>query len=288
MLDITPSPDRAAPAREAAPRGLQRARGHVRLGFRLVEGRSAISTLYQAGSIKPRLPKVPAGQSPEAVLINTAGGIAGGDHFRTEVIVGAGATATVTSQACERIYRSCDEASRVETTVRLEAGARLEWLPQETILFDGGRLSRRLTVEMADDAQLLAMEAVVFGRTARGEVVRDGSWRDTWRIHRGGRLVFADSMLVTGSIADALSRAGVLGGGCAAASLVQVAPGAGERLDAVRGALETGPAEGGASARNGLLVARLAAADGAALRASLTRVLGVLRDGRALPRVWMC
>jgi urease accessory protein len=284
MFDgISPSDAAAAPS----PR-LQRASGCIRLGFRRVDGVSALSTLFQQGSAKARFPKVPAGLPPEAVIINTAGGLTGGDHFTIDVAVAAGAAATATTQACEKVYRSSGGAAMVETTVRLDPGARLDWLPQETILFDRGQLVRQVSVDMAADATLLAAESVIFGRTARGESVRQGLWRDRWRIRRNGRLLFADCTTLEGALVDVLRRPAVLAGGCAMATIVYVAPDAAQALAALRTCLEASPAEAGASTRDGLLVARIAAADGAALRATLIAAFAALRGDRPMPRVWLC
>jgi urease accessory protein len=284
MFDgISPSDAAAAPSAR-----LQRASGCIRLGFRRADGGNALSTLFQQGSAKVRFPKVPAGLPPEAVIINTAGGLTGGDRFTIDVAVATEAAATVTTQACEKVYRSPGGNAAIETTLRLEAGARLDWLPQETILFDQGRLARQLCVDMAADATLLAAESVIFGRTARGESVREGFWRDRWRIRRDGRLVFADCTTLEGALADVLRRPAVLAGRCAMATILYVAPDAASTLAALRARLKASPAEAGASTRDGLLVARIAAADGAALRTTLISAFAALRGDRPMPRVWLC
>jgi urease accessory protein len=281
------SPSDATAAAAPSPK-LQRASGSIRLGFRRAAGGSALATLYQQGSAKARFPRVPAGLPPEAVIINTAGGLTGGDHFTIDVAVAAGAAATATTQACEKVYRSPGGNAVIATTLRLEAGTRLDWLPQETILFDQGRLARQLSVDMAADATLLAAESVIFGRTARGESVSQGFWRDRWRIRRDGRLLFADCTTLEGAFADVLRRPAVLAGRCAMATIVYVAPDAASALAALRARLEASPAEAGASTRDGLLVARIVAADGAALRTTLIAALAALRGDRPMPRVWLC
>src|SRR5262249_19090300 len=165
---------------------LQRSHGRLRLELRSLAGRSVLSTLFQQGAAKARFPRVAAGSLPEGVLINTAGGVAGGGFFSLGLGGLSGGGATATTQACERVYRSLGEPAAIDVALRVEAGGRLEWLPQETILFDRGRLARRIAIDVAPDATLLAVEAVVFGRTARGETVRDGLWRGCWRVRRGG------------------------------------------------------------------------------------------------------
>ena len=259
---------------------LPRAEGAARVAV-AGEGTGArLARLHQRGSAKCLLPR--GSDGPETVFLNTAGGITGGDRFEYEAEAGPGAWLTCTTQAAERVYRARPgSVGRLSARLRLGAGARLDWLPQETILFDGGALERSLDVEMAEDAALLVFEGVVLGRQAMGETVRAGHFIDRWRIRRGGRLVFADTLRLSGPIAGIAARPGLWGANRAAASLLWVAPDAEERLPAVRAAL---PVEGGASAWDGLLAVRLLAADGFALRRAALRLVAAFRA--APPRVW--
>ncbi|MFN3461260.1 MAG: urease accessory protein UreD [Oceanibaculum sp.] len=266
---------------------LQRLRGRVELSAKLVAGRTRLDRLYQEGSAKARLPKTP-GTALEAILINTGGGMTGGDRLHVGVTAGAGAHLVATSQAAEKIYRSPRGEALMETRLEVGAGGRLDWLPQETILFEGGRFGRRLEADVAADGALLIVESTIFGRTARGEEVTEGHFADRWRVCRAGRLVFADTTRLDGDIAGLLDRPAVAGGGRAVAALLHVAGDAEERLDAVRAVLARHPAvEGGASAWNGLLHARLVSRTGIALRAALIDLLQILR-GQPMPRAWMC
>lgn len=240
---------------------------------------TVLDRLYQSGSGKVRVPR---GDGFEAVLLNTAGGVTGGDLFTNTVEAAPGTAMTITTQTAERIYRSTGEDAQIVNTLTLGAGARIDWLPQETILFDGGRVRRSLTVDMAQDATLLAIEPLVLGRTAMGETVARGFLTDQWRVRRGGELAYADALRLSGDIVALTDAAGAFGGARACASLVYIAPDAMDRIDAVRAAI--GP-DGGASAWNGLIAARLLAQDGATLRAALIRTVSTLRPG-PLPRVW--
>lgn len=279
---------------EAAPRpvdlapALQRTVGRIEVGLRRHGAAARLTRFYQQGAGRARLPRVGPGNDTEIVLMNTAGGLTGGDRFAVRLDLDAGARAVAETQASEKIYRSAGGEARIENSLRLGAGARLDWLPQETILFDRARLDRSLTIEMAGDAKLLALEAVVFGRTAMGESVDNGFFRDRWRVRRAGRLVFAEGTRVDGSIADALARKGTLGGARAMALVLYAAPDAEDRIDGLRCAFDGASAEAGASAWDGLLVARIVAADGARLRAALLPALATLRGGRPLPKVWTC
>jgi urease accessory protein len=262
---------------------LQRALGAGRIKARAEDGTTRLERLFQDGCAKIRLPKDHAAHSLEAVLINTAGGLTGGDRLSWRAEAGPGAALTLTTPACEKIYRARDGRAETTASLTLGAGARLDWLPQETILFDGGALSRRLEADLAPDARLLVAEAVVLGRTAMGESVRQGELRDRWRIRREGRLVFADDLAFAGPVAGTADRSPILGGGRAFASLLLVAEDAPRFLAPLRAAI--GDA-GGASAFAGKLFCRIVAADGLALRRALLPALEVLQDGEPCPRVW--
>ncbi len=218
----------------------------------------------------------------EAVIVNTAGGIAGGDRHRLDVATGEGARLTVTTAAAEKVYRSLGPDASIDVTLKIAAGAQLAWLPQETILFDRARLARRIDVDLAETASLIMAEAIVFGRSAMDELVQEGSLSDRWRLRRGGSLLFAETLLLEGPVARHLAESAVAGGGVAIATVI-VAPaddGAAERVRALHCSGEVG-----VSAWNGLAVARLCAKDGAALRGDLAAVVAAL--GGELPRLWV-
>ncbi|MFO1117064.1 MAG: urease accessory protein UreD [Beijerinckiaceae bacterium] len=221
----------------------------------------------------------------EAVMVNTAGGIVGGDSARLTFEAGEGAHVALTSQSAEKIYRSDGARARMDVSLRLAAGARLEWLPQEAILFDRAAFTRSLAVNMAADARLVLCESVVFGRLAMGEQCREGAFRDRWRIRRAGRLVFAEDMRLEGAPADLLDRPAVGGGARALATLLVVAPDAAGWLEACRATPVDPDCELSASAFDGMLVARMATPSPDRLRTAIldlhTRLLG-----RAAPRVW--
>jgi urease accessory protein len=268
----------------AAPLPRQpRALGAARVTARLREGRSVLGALAERGSAKVRLPRTD-GPPLEAVLLNTAGGVTGGDRFDWRAEAGPGARLVLANQTAERAYRAQPGTTgRIATRLTLGAGATLEWLAQETILFDGCAFDRRLEVEMAADARLLLVESLVFGREAMGETVRAAAVHDSQRIVRDGRLIYADAFRAAGPVADILSRPAALGGARACATLLYAAPDAADRLDDVRAGLDG--AQAGASYFDGMISARIVAADGQALRRRLTAFLRGFR-GIPLPRVW--
>lgn len=266
----------------AAPRRMQRSEGSASAQFRVVDKRTRLQRLHQSGCLKLRFPRLPR-QQAEAILINSSGGLTGGDRLAQDFTVAAGAGLTVTTQACERIYRaSGDDTAHVTTHATLEAGARLAWLPQETILFDGGRVRRTLEVEAAPDARFLLCESLILGRELMGESVTAGHFHDRWRVRLGGRLVFADDLQLSGDIAAAMAEPASLGPNRALATVVAYLPDAEARLDGLRAAIGE---DGGASLVGGLLVARIRAASGFHLRQRLVPVLSGLADG-PLPLVW--
>lgn len=244
--------------------------------------------LFQEGAAKVRLPKDDKAVWPEAVLINTAGGLTGGDRFVVDIACEAKTAVTVTTQAAEKVYRSLGSNADFNVNMRVSSGALLEWLPQETILFDGGRLRRETIVHLAKNAQFLGLEAMVFGRTAMGEAVRGGFLHDRWRVHQQGALVFSDDTRLDGAVQEMLNRPFAANAHRAVATLVSVSPNAGSLATKIQALAPSVTGLFGASAWDDVMVARFLNVTGQKLRSDLTLVLEVIRDGRALPKVWSC
>lgn len=261
----------------------QRAKGSGRLSVKRSGGKSRIETLFQEGCAKIRLPDT-FDDTLEAVLINTSGGLTGGDRISWAVEAEANTDVTVTTQACEKVYKASEGAAEVEAILKAGEGARLSWLPQETILFDYGHLNRRLDVDLAPDAEFVGVEAVILGRTAMGELVNTGLFRDRWRIRRDGRLIHAEDARLDGAVNDIASLAPVLAGNLAFATLLYCGPSTEALLPKIRAVL--GDADAGASQWDGKLIVRVAAANGQHLRKILSPVISLLRNGAALPKVW--
>jgi urease accessory protein len=266
--------------------GLQRSAGRLHICVdRAADGATMLRRLAQSGSGRLLFPRV-AGGMREAVVVNTSGGLAGGDSFEVTAEAGPGAHLTLTTQAAEKIYRSPDLPARMDTRLSLARGASLHWVPQEAILFQGARLTRRLEVDMQADASLLVAESVVLGRTERGEAVRDGHFADRWRVRRDGKLVFAEQSLFSGDIAAQLAKAAVAHGGAAICAALYVAPDAEARVEEMRAAMQdVASAQGGISVWNGMLALRCVAVDGFVLRQRLAVLLRRLR-GMENPSVW--
>lgn len=260
------------------------ARGVLALRHRV--GRTRIERMFQEGAAKIRLPVGPA-DPLEAVLINTAGGLTGGDRVSWQIDAGDGTNVVVTTQACEKVYRS--SGGQATSTVRLSAGpgASLAWLPQETILFNGCAFRRTIEAEFAPGARGLLVEAALFGRLSMGETVERGLFRDRWRIRCGGRVVHAEDFAIGPDVAQRLGAAAVTGGAVALATVLALRDDAEDLVDEARRIV--GPA-GGASAwrvgESGKLLARLVAGDGYGLRKRLIPLLRLLNGTAGLPKVW--
>lgn len=279
---MTNAPRRAAQASHEPPR----ARGTARVSSKLLGARSVLDGLTHSGSLKLVFPRV-AEHALQAVTVNTAGGVTGGDRFALDVRAGAGTALTLTTQAAERAYRARpgDAAGRVETRLVVEDGAILSWLPQETILFDGCAFSRRLCVELASAGRFLMVEPLILGRAAMGEVVRTGFLDDRIEISRSGSPLYLDRIILDGDMAARMARPAQGGGAGAFASVIFVDPRASVHLEPLRAMLD-GVTGGVSLLHEDVLVMRLVAPDGHLLRQALIPALTRL-NGTPLPRPWM-
>lgn len=261
----------------------QRSRGVGRLVTKFLGGRTRIAELYQEGAAKIRLPESFTDEL-EAVTINTSGGVTGGDQFDWSFRAGPGSFLTATTQACEKIYKASAGTGQITTRIEVGEGARMHWLPQESILFDNASLTRRLEVDLAEGAEFLAVEAILLGRKAMGEAMKTGLVRDRWRIRQGGKLLHAEELKLEGEVGRLATSPAVLAGRVAFATLILVSPRAEALVRPIRE--QIGEEMGGVSHWQGKLVARVAAPDGFALRKILLPVISALRGGASVPKVW--
>lgn len=261
-------------------RSLQRARGTIRTTFR----NRALDRLFQSGSAKALLPRS-YGPSEEVVLVNTAGGITGGDLFNYEC--GAHASdVTVTTQAAERAYRSsADELASLTVKLTAQKGAKLHWLPQETILFDNSRLARSIDVHMDQSSECLLLESLVFGRHAMGETLTQCHFTDRWRIHRDGRLVHAEALRLDRDLDHCLAHGAGANGAQMMAVAIYVGPRAGPIHNDMKTALDHVASRAAVSTWNDKVVMRLLAQDTMTGKRDLTQFLTTM-GGVQVPRVW--
>lgn len=260
---------------------MQRAKGDALVELACRDGAALLRRLRQEGSAKAILPV--AGPVPEVVFLNTSGGLTAGDRLRFGLMLDGG-RAVATTQTAERAYRAEGGVARMEVRLSVGQGGWLDWLPQETILFEGSKLERRTVIDLAEAAGCLALEAVVLGRAAMRETVRRVHFRDRRDILRAGVPLSVEPLALT----DAALRAGPagLGGARAFATVVMVADRLADILAPLRGVLDEPGVDAAASAFDGKLVVRMLAVDGWPLRRQIVRVLAVMRAGRPLPRVW--
>jgi urease accessory protein len=261
-----------------------RAQGSVTFDVHQVEGVTRRRQLHESGSLRVRFPS-PEAEGLSAMFVNTAGGIAGGDRFDIDIAVGEGSSLAVTTAAAEKVYRAQGPAAEVNIALKAEAGAHLSWLPQETILFDRARVSRRIDIDLAEGASLLLCEIVVFGRAAMGERMLHGEFVDRWRLRRGGRLVFAETVRLDGDIGAKLTESAVAKGGVAIGTAL-IVPGDEALVERIREVSNSFGGEVGISSWNGFAMARFCAQDAALLRADMMAVLG-RASASALPRMWL-
>jgi urease accessory protein len=256
------------------------------LGVRHSAGRTRIDRLYQEGAARIRMPRT-ACDPLEAVLINTAGGLTGGDRVDWAIAVGQRASAIVTTQACEKVYRAASGTAEVGCRLSVAAGGRLAWLPQETIAFDNSAFRRCIEVDLAPDAEALIVEATAFGRLAMGERVRHARFSDRWRVRKAGRLIHAEDFALGPEAGEQLASRAVLGGAAAFATVVLFAEDATARLDEARAIVgEAGGASAWQVGGSGKLLARLVADDSYALRKRLIPLVKLLNGQAGLPKVW--
>jgi urease accessory protein len=271
-------------SQSAAIFAANRARGAVRFDVSDVDGVTRRRELHEAGSLRVRFPS-PEDAGLSAVLVNTAGGIAGGDHFDINIASAGDARLTVTTAAAEKIYRAKGPPAELNVTLKAEGRSHLSWLPQETILFDRTRIHRRFEIDLSETASLLLCEIVVFGRLAMGERVQAGEFVDRWRMRRGGKLVFAENVRLDGDIGGKLASPAIAKGGVAIGTAL-IVPGDAAVVDWIREASESFGGEVGISCWNGFAMARFCAQDAARLRADMMAVLG-RASGSPLPRLWL-
>ena len=267
----------------ADPRARQRADAEARASFMRIGERTEPDRLFETGGLRWRFPR---SSSPcEVAIVNTGGGVAGGDCYRLSLTLSEDAEVEATTPSAEKIYRSDGAPARIATRLVLAPRARLFWLPQETLMFEGARLERKLEADMAGEAALVIAESLVFGRLAMGERRIDASLRDSWRVRRDGELVFADETRLKHAGA-ALDRKAVGAGARALATIVASAPNIEARLPDLRAALDAASdgVEAGASAFDGLIVARLLSASPSRLRAAL--IASIVALGGRKPRLW--
>jgi urease accessory protein len=303
MFDATQPPDHGnalssfdlpeVRPRNPSDKDLQRAEGSGRIVLSGSDKGTRVMDVFQRSPIRIMFPKTADGAVQEAVLVNTAGGIAGGDRLETGVTALGNASIAVTSQAAEKVYRALDEPARITTRLKAYEVAKLAWLPQETIVFDRGRLRRETEIELSSTAELLALEWLVLGRTAHGEDMVGGHITDSWRVKKDDRLIWADSFRITDEIFPQLDRKVLLSNCRAVATLICFGPALAARLEFLREVVRSLECKCGVTSVGGLIIVRFAAKVLYDLRLALQNFLEQFSrelGGRAFraPKMWSC
>ena len=289
------SPFRLPETRAGNPsdKDLQRAEGSCRILLSGSESGTRVMDVFQRSPVQVMFPRAGGGAVEEAVLINTAGGIAGGDRLEYSVTALASASVAVTSQAAEKVYRALNQPARIATKLQAREATKLAWLPQETIVFNRARLCRETEIELFSGAELLALEWLVLGRGAHGEEVRGGHITDSWRVKKDGRLIWADTFRATDETFPHVHRKALLSNRRAVATLIHFAPDLDTRLEFFRGLASSLECDCGATSVGGLIIVRLAANVSFNLRLALRSFLQ--QFGREfgpgpfrVPKMWSC
>ena len=274
----------------------QRVDGEARIAFRRrLDGTTALADLFQKAPCRILFPTTEDREPVQAVLLTTSGGLTGGDRTRVAISIGAGAQVTVTTQAAEKIYRALPGTGDavVQVEMHVDDAAWAEWLAQETIVFEGSRLRRLFAADVAATGRLLAVESIVFGRTAMGESFDSGMLHDAWRISRGGRLVWADALHLDGDVRRLRTAPFGFGSSVACSTLLYVGADALQQLGEARRLLDECTLPCGATSLDGIMLVRIMADDASKLRATVMKLIAGIRQAAAslparLPRVWHC
>ncbi len=274
-------------------KGLQRADGCGRIVLSGSENGTRLEEVFERSPTRILFPRTGHCRVEEAVIINTGGGVAGGDRLECSVTALPGTSIAVTSQAAEKVYRALHDPARVATRLKARESARLAWLPQETIVFNGARIHRTTEIELFSGAELLALEWLVLGRTARGEIVVSGSVLDGWRVKKDGRLIWADSFRISDDIFVHLNRKALLSHFNSIATLVYFGPDLDRRVESLRQIISSLECDCAVTLVSGLIVARFAAKQSSdlklALRSFLQQFEPQLTSGPfRVPKMWSC
>ncbi|HUC09209.1 MAG TPA: urease accessory protein UreD [Stellaceae bacterium] len=276
--------------------GARAVHGIAEIGFANRNGTTRLAHLYELDPLRVLFPQPEAGEPPQAVIVTTSGGLVAGDRIDVTIAIGEAAAAHVTASAAEKIYRSYGRTTEIEQHLTVGRGGRLEFLPAETILFDGARLRRKTIVDLSAGADFSGGEIVVFGRRARGERFSHGFLHEVWEVWRERSLLWGDALHLDGDIAAIIDDPACFGGAAGFASLIwaPVAQDLGSLVDGARAVQSTVTGDGvraGISIVNGLLVARWLGFDTLLMRRAYADLARYLRAEtwklpRQLPRLW--
>lgn len=265
------------------------------LGFADDAGTSRLIERSHFGPLRVQKPLYPEGASIcHAIVVHPPGGVVGGDELSISARVGQQACAFVTTPGAAKWYRANGHVSKQNLCLDVGAGASLEWLPQETILFNGSDVLLEQTISLAGDATYIGCDILCFGRTASGESFDTGRIAQRMSMRRGGKLVWFEQGTLQGGSAAMKNPLGLAGKTVCGTLIAAGKPAAAALLNAIRddaASAMDGAGDFGISQLKSVLVARYLGDSSEIARHVMTRVWQQLRPallGRdaALPRIW--
>lgn len=278
-----------------AKQNMQRSVGVAKIAFKTRDHKTVLDDLYQQGSAKLRFARAEPNRLTEAVLINTSGGMTGGDTFTVNAKWGENTTAIITTQAAERHYKSLGDTAIIDNQLEVAHNACGLWLPQESIMFDAAAYQRNTTINLTKTSKLLAIESSLFGRQAMGEIIHSGQVTEKWQIKRDNKLIFADAFGLENDIAAQLAKPAIAAGNTAISTIIYIGDDLATTCDQINSLIEQQNAIGRATIFNDIMLIRLFATSGQHLRQTIIKILNKtlvkLTKGadteNLLPRVWM-
>lgn len=278
-----------------AKQNMQRSVGVAKIAFKTRDHKTVLDDLYQQGSAKLRFARPEPNRLTEAVLINTSGGMTGGDTFTVNAKWGENTTAIITTQAAERHYKSLGDVAVIDNQLEVAHNATALWLPQESIMFNGAAYQRNTTINLTKTSSLLAIESSLFGRQAMGETVTSGQVTEKWQIHRDNKLIFADAFGLNNNIAAQLEKPAIAAGNTAISTIIYIGDDLEATRDQINTLIEQQNTIGRATIFNDILLIRLFATTGKNLRQTIIKILNKTLvkltksqdTENLLPRVWM-
>jgi urease accessory protein len=266
-------------------------RAQLDLGYRRVGERTVLTTRVHEGPLVVQKSLYPEGERVcQNVIIHPPGGIVGGDTLTVNVDAGPHTHAQLTTPGATKCYRSDGAFARQRIRLRAAGGAVLEWLPQETIVFNASKIELELSVDLVDDARFLGWDLICLGRTAAGERFDRGALRQRLTLTRDGMPVFAERAVLHGGAPLLTSPAGLHGNPVFGTFLAAAPAVTHAMLESCRQVSLIG-GEGAVTRLPGVVIARYRGASTAAARHYFMEIWRKLRPALALrfavpPRIW--
>lgn len=265
------------------------------LAFERRGGRSVLAGNTHRGPLRVQKALYPEGDGVcQAIVLHPPSGIAGGDQLHISASVAQGAHAQLTTPGAGKWYRSGGAEASQRVDLVLGEGATLEWLPQETIAFDGARARMATHVLLAADSRFIGWDILCLGRAAAGERFANGRFDLFYRVDRGSKPIWLERGGFAGNDPILASPAGWAGHtvcGTLLCTFPELPQQAATLLESLRSIAPNDGAGHAITALPDLLVARYLGDSSEAARLWFAALWAVLRPaccGRPaiLPRIW--